>query len=122
MAQTYRHITFDRRGNVACARLVKNRLEESEIYELFAELSRLAKEDGCPNIALSLGPQTPECMYSVFLAKMISLQRRLQEIGGGLKLCECTPQVIDILRACVLLDRFDIVPDPATACQQWGVT
>lgn len=121
MPQTYRYITFDRHGNAACVRLVKNRLEETEIFETFVELLRLAKEEGCPNLALSLGPQTPECMYSVFLAKLIGLQRRLRELGGSLKLCECTAQVVDILRACVLLDRFDVVPDTATACRQWGV-
>jgi hypothetical protein len=121
MAQHYRLINLQRHGNVACVRLAKNRLQESEIYELFVELSRLAREDSCPRIALCLGPQTPECMYSVFLAKLIGLQRRLNEIGGGLKLCECTPQVLDIFDACILRDRFDIVADPATAREQWGV-
>ena len=120
MAKNYHHVLVERHGDVACVRLARTRLNENEIYELALELIHLAREGGCKRIALSLGPQTPECLYSVFLAKLISLQRRLNEIGGGLKLCECTPQVIDILDACVLLDRFDIVADPATALAQWG--
>jgi hypothetical protein len=122
MAKNYRHLVVERYGNVACVRLAKSRLDENEIHELALELIHLAREGGCTRIALSLGPETPDCLYSVFLAKLISLQRRLNELGGGLKLCECTPQVIDVLDACVLLDRFDLVPDPATALAQWGVS
>ncbi|HKB41670.1 MAG TPA: hypothetical protein VKD72_34920 [Gemmataceae bacterium] len=121
MADSYRHIIVERHGNAACVRLIKVRLNENEVHELSRELLRLGKEDGCPRIALCLGPQTPECLYSVFLAKLISLQRRLGEIGGALKLCQCTPQVIEILDACVLLDRFDLVDNPTDALAQWGV-
>lgn len=121
MAESYRHLLVVRHGNVACVRLLKPRMDENEIHELALEMIHLAREGGCPRIALSLGPQTPECLYSVFLSKLISLQRRLRELGGGLKLCECTQQVIDILNACVLLGYFDVVADPATALAEWGV-
>ena len=120
MAKNYRHLVVERYGNVACVRLAKSRLDENEIHELALELIHLAREGGCPRVALCLGPQTPECLYSVFLAKLISLQRRLESLGGGLKLCQCTSQVIEILDACVLLDRFDIVADPAAALAQWN--
>ena len=121
MADSYRQIVVERHGNVAIVRLARKRMDENEIYELSRELHRLAKEDGCPRIALCLGPETPECLYSVFLAKLIGLQRRLGEIGGALKLCQCTPQVIEILDGCVLLDHFDLVDNPAEALGQWGV-
>src|SRR3954468_22305203 len=120
MADSYRQILVERHGSVAVVRLARMRLDENEVYELSRELNQLAREDGCPRIALCLGPQTPECLYSVFLARLISLQRRLGEIGGALKLCQCTPQVIDILDVCVLLDRFDLVDSPAVALAQWG--
>src|SRR5687768_10577597 len=120
MADTYNHIVVERHGNAACVRMARPRLDENEIYQMFGELLHLGREGGCPRIALSLGPRTPDCMYSVFLAKLISLQRRLKEIGGALKLCECSDQVIEILDVCVLLEHFDIVPDRATALRQWG--
>ena len=122
MTDSYRQIVVtERHGNVACVRLVQPRLDENEIYEMSRELHRLATEDGCTRIALCLGPETPECLYSVFLARLISLQRRLGELGGALKLCQCTPQVIEILDVCVLLDHFDLVDSPAVARAQWGV-
>jgi hypothetical protein len=119
MPQGYRHIDVQRHGTIACVRLVKPRLEETEIYQMFAELLQLARDGGCTRVALSLGPNAPDCMYSIFLAKLISLQRRLRELGGALKLCECSPEVIEILDACVLLDRFDLVADPSSAVRQW---
>jgi hypothetical protein len=119
MSQAYRHIVVQQHSTVGCVRLVKPRLDETEIYQLFGELLHLARDGGCPHIALSLGPQPPNCMYSIFLAKLIGLERRLREMGGGLKLCECPQEVIDILDAVVLLDRFELVPDPDTAVRQW---
>jgi len=121
MVDNYRYIVVERSGNVACVRLVKSRLDEEEVYALSRELLHLGRENGCPRIALCLGPQTPECLYSVFLARLISLQRRLNEIGGELKLCQCTPQVIGVLEACALLDYFTLVDNPADALGQWGV-
>ncbi len=120
MANTYRHIVVERHGTVACVRLAKLRLEEHEIYQMFNEVLHLGQEGGCPRIALCLGPKTPECMYSVFLAKLIGLQRRLLKIGGELKLCECTQQVIEILNACVLLGHFTLVADAAMALAEWS--
>src|SRR5436305_4129929 len=119
MPDTYQYIVVERHGKVAFVRLARLRLEEREIYQMFNEVLHLGREGGCPRIALSLGPKTPECMYSFFLAKLIGLQRRLREKVGDLKLCQCTPQVIDILDACSLVEHFDIVADPATALRQW---
>ena len=48
-------------------------------------------------------------------------RRALTEMGGELKLCQCTPQVIDILQATVLLDHFTLSADHASARREWGV-
>src|SRR5262249_1463966 len=106
MSHGYRHIDVKQDGSVALVRLVKSRLEEPEIPQLFNELLHLAREKGCTRIALSLGPQPPDCLYSIFLAKLIWLQRRLGEMGGGLKLCECAPKVTEILDSCAMLHLF----------------
>lgn len=120
MPHAYRHIDVELHDTIAIVRMVKPRLDEHEIHQLFQEVMDLARAKGCTRIGLCLGPQTPDCLYSVFLAKLISLQRRLYEMGGGLKLCQCTPQVVEILDACVLLDRFDLVPNVQIALDQWG--
>jgi hypothetical protein len=121
MSHGYRHINIELHDNAVCVRLVRPRLNEPEITQLFTEILDVARSRGCVRVALAMGPDTPDCMYSVFLAKLIGLQRRLKEIGGELKLCECTKQVVGILDACVLLDRFDLVPDFQTALAQWGL-
>jgi hypothetical protein len=120
MSSDHRLLSVERFGNAAGIRLKEPQLDEDEVYAFFAEVLRLARDEGLTRVALCLGPETPECLYSVFLAKLISLQRRLEHMGGALKLCECTEQVMEILEVCVLRDRFDVVPDLGTARSQWG--
>ena len=55
---------------------------------------------------LSLGPKPPECLYSVFLAKLCWAQRVLGEEGGVLVLCEVDPMVRSIFEACRLDEQF----------------
>ncbi len=111
MTRPYRHIEVEQRGEVYCVRLRHTRLDEPAVYELAGELRGLVTEEGCRKMALSLGPQAPECLYSVFLAKLISLQRVLGEHRGELVLCHVQPVVHDIFAACCLEQLFHFVPD-----------
>jgi anti-anti-sigma factor len=70
-------------------------------------------EDGCRKLLLSLGPEDPQFLYSVFLAKLVTLQRRLQAAGGALKLCDVSADTRRIFDACRLTPLFDIVADRA---------
>lgn len=119
MSRPQRYIEVDRRGEVFCVRLSQKRLEEVQIYEFGAELRALVAEEGCRKLALSLGPESPECLYSVFLAKLISLQRYLREQGGELVLCQVQPVVRDIFAACGLENVFPFVPDFEAAVARW---
>jgi len=116
---TRRHslITVDRKGDVFCVRLRKSQLDESEIYALTEELLSLVSEQSCRKMALSLGPQEPRCLYSVFLAKLITVRRRLLENGGALILYDVAPAVLDVFAACQLQDYFDFAPDMESAIQ-----
>jgi anti-anti-sigma factor len=111
MLRTYRYLDVERRGDLFCVRLRRSRLDEAEVYEASAELMALVVEDGCRRMALALGPERLECLYSVFLAKLITLQRELTERGGELTLCEAGPEVRNIFAACGLDDRFRFLPD-----------
>ena len=122
MVDSYRHITAQRQGDIACVRLVKMRLDENELHQLGNELDHLSQVGGCRKIALDLMMKTPDCLYSIFLAELIKLHRRLKGGGGGLKLCACTSQVQDILHACGLLAHFDVVANTTTALAQWGAS
>jgi len=110
MSEPYRLIAVERRENVCCVRLRRTRLEEMEIYDLANELLGVADE-GSPNVALSLGPDGPACMYSVFLAKLMTVQRVLGERGGELVLCEVSPVTRTAFTASRLDEKFQFLPD-----------
>ena len=114
-----RHIDVERRGDVSCVRLHQPRLEEAAIYELSAELRDLVTNDGCRKMALSLGPESPECLYSIFLAGLITLQRVLREHGGALILCHVQSDVRDIFKSCGLDPLFHFLPDFEAAVTHW---
>jgi hypothetical protein len=114
-----RLIEVERRGDVFCVRLRRLQLEEPEIAELAGELLALVADGGCRQMALSLGPQPPEFLYSVFLAKLISLQRALREHGGELVLCHAGPEVRSIFEVCRLDTLFAFLPDFEAAVDHW---
>jgi anti-anti-sigma factor len=109
----YRHITVKRQNGVCCVRLRQHQMEEPAILEMADELLNLIHEQGCRKLALSLGPL--ECLYSVFLAKLVMIRRHLTERRGALKLCEVSPQTLEVFEACRLKEHFDFLPDQATA-------
>jgi len=121
MSHPYRYIDVERRGEVFCVRLRKTRLDETMIYELSGELRDLVLDNGCRKMALSLGPEPPECLYSVFLAKLISLQRILREHEGELVLCQVQSPVYGIFAACCLERLFHFLPDFDAAAAHWTV-
>lgn len=111
MTRPYRFLDVERRDDVFCTRLRKTQLDELMIHDLGGEFHRLVIDDGCRKLALSLGPDAPECLYSVFLAKLITLQRELREHQGALLLCYASPSVREIFAACALDQLFEFVPD-----------
>jgi hypothetical protein len=117
----YRHIEIERIADVFVVRLRQSRLEEAAVYECAEELLRLAREGGCRKLLLSMSPP-PECLYSVFLARLIAVQRHLRALGGALKICDANHAVLSIFDACKLGDCFEFVPDRAAGLAQFGVT
>ena len=115
MTQPWQHIDVDQRGEVACVRLRRFRIEESEILELTNELMKLAATPVCKKIALSLGPRPPECLYSVFLAKLVAMRNALGKLGGQMVLCDVGPNTYDAFEACQLHKEFVFVRDFAAA-------
>lgn len=119
MTHPYRYVIVEHRGEVFCVRLRHSQMDELMIHELGGELRRLVADDGCRKLALSLGPDAPECLYSVFLAKLISLQRVLREHEGELVLCYASPPVREIFAACGLDQLFHFLPDFDAAVAHW---
>jgi hypothetical protein len=120
MTRPYHYIDVERRGDVFCTRLRQPQLDEPQIYELAGELRQLVTDESCRKLALSLGPDAPQCLYSVFLAKLITLQRVLHEHQGELLLCNASPPVRSIFTTCCLDQLFRFVPDFDAAVAYWG--
>jgi anti-anti-sigma factor len=110
MPSPYRHITVERQGDVCCVRFSTPQMGETDILEMADELSRLIREEGCRKMVLCLGPGELDCLYSVFLAKLVMVQRLLQEQGGRLVLSESSALTQEIFRACHLDQHFRFVP------------
>lgn len=117
MERPFRHIIVDRKGDVFCVRLREHRMEETDILEMSDELLSLIIDQGCRRLAIRLGPDALECLYSVFLAKLVTVRRRLLECGGHLVLYEVTPEVHGVFEACHLKDYFDFAENEQAAVQ-----
>jgi hypothetical protein len=120
MTRPYHYIEVERRADVFCTRLRQKHLDESMIHELAGELRQVVTHESCRKMALSLGPDAPECLYSVFLAKLISLQRVLREHEGELVLCHVSPPVRNIFATCCLDQLFHFEPDFDAAVAYWA--
>jgi len=112
---SYRKLVVDRRDDVFCVRPRKHQYYEAEIQDLGEEFNALIDQEGCRKLALRLGPKAPECLYSVFLAKLVAVQRRMKEVGGVMKLYDVPPEVVEIFEVCRLKDVFEFEPDEQAA-------
>jgi hypothetical protein len=115
MARPYRHLVVEEKQGIQCIRLRQSRMDETDILEMGDEFASLINDHGCRKMALSLGPQQLECLYSVFLAKMVMVRRLLAEREGQLRICDATPETLGVFAACHLKEYFDFVSDQATA-------
>ena len=115
MQRPYRQIDLDRDGDEYCAHLRQRNMDENNIHLLGDELTRIIDEEGCRKLILVLGRDALQCLYSVFLAKLVMVQRRLHDHKGALVLCEAPPEVMMIFDACRLRDYFEFAPDRAAA-------
>jgi hypothetical protein len=115
--QPSRLIKVERVGEVACVRLQRTRLEEAEIIQLGEELHHLAEAPGGGKVALALGPQQPDCLYSVFLAKLVSVRNACRRHGGDLVLHSLSNLTFSVFEACHLHREFVFATNQADAVQ-----
>jgi anti-anti-sigma factor len=120
MTRPHRHIDVEVRGDVFCVRLRNLRMDEPAIHEMAEELIALATEEECRKLVLSLGPGAPVFLYSVFLSKLLSIQRHLRDQGAEFKLCDVSPEVRNVFTVCRLENYFDFAPDFDAAVAAWS--
>ena len=117
MRRPYAFIAFELTGDVFCVRLQKSRVEDHQLEDLGAEFGRLIDEENCRKMILNLGPEEPECLISVFLAKLINLHRRLERMNGTLTLAHASEYTRSIFRIAGIEKYFHFYPDEQSALQ-----
>jgi hypothetical protein len=111
MSFAFEQISVDRRGKVHCIRLKKRRFSEADLFDLGEELAQLISEDNCRRMALGLGYDQLDCLYSMFLGKLVATRRLIMEQDGHLHLTEVGPASLGVLQTCRLTDLFEVHPD-----------
>src|SRR5687768_8786731 len=99
MDRPYRYVEVERHDGAASVRLRQTSFDDAELEELGAEIGRLVDEEGCRRLILVLGPAHPQCLYSVFLAKLVNLQKRLENDNGQLALAQLSPATVAVFEA-----------------------
>ena len=117
MQRPYQLIVVERDGDVLCVRLQNPRVEDHQMEDLGAELARLVDDENGRKLVVCLGPEEPDCLISVFLAKLISLQRRLGDVEGTLVLAHVSEHTRSVFRAAGLEKLFHFYPDRQSAAQ-----
>jgi hypothetical protein len=120
MSAPLKYLQAEQFGDVLAIRLQPTTVAVDDLDGMLAEVEGALSERGCKKLVFSLGPDEPLCLYSVFLAKLVSLQRRLQNGGGGLKIAEASADVQEIFEACRLHSFFEFIPDRAAAIAAFG--
>jgi hypothetical protein len=115
MDRPYRYIDVDRQSDIFCVELRQLSFSDAELEELGAEIARLVDEEDCRRLVLALGPGDPEILFSVFLAKLVNLQKRLESVGGQLALAQLNPTTYGIIQAAGLERFFVYFKDPREA-------
>jgi anti-anti-sigma factor len=115
MADEYRYLTVQQRGNQFCAQLTKYRLEEQDIYVFANEMVAMIDKDGSRHVVLDLGGDNLDCLFSMFLAKLMMIRRMLNDLKGSFKLCNVSDDVRGVFKATNTDSYFTFYPDLDTA-------
>jgi stage II sporulation protein AA (anti-sigma F factor antagonist) len=115
MDHSFEQIDTEQKADVVCARLRQRRLSEADVLQFGDELLNLITEHGCRKLVVSLGPGPLQCLYSVFLAKLVTARKRIDERGGKMVICEAHPETLHVFEVCQLDQYFDFAPDQGTA-------
>jgi anti-anti-sigma factor len=115
MDRPYRYVDVERHDGAACVRFRQKSFDDAELEALGAEIGRIVDEEGCRRLVLILGPEHPQFLYSVFLAKLVNLQKRLESDNGHLALAKLSPATHAVFQAAGLEHFFAFYPDAEAA-------
>jgi anti-sigma B factor antagonist len=115
MEKNYRYLDVEKAEDIFHVHLKQTRLEETEIEALGNELISLVTVDGCRKLIFDLGNNSPSVLFSLFLAKLVLVHRKLLEANGAMRLCAVKPHIMEVFQACRLENYFEFAPDRQSA-------
>lgn len=90
-------------------------LEDRTIQQLGSELIELLQGRTGPRLVLDFSGV--KYLSSAALGKLITLRRKVDQLGGKLKLCEIAEETMDVFKIAKLDDYFEICLDQRTALE-----
>ena len=88
-------------------------LDEANIQEMGRELFALIEEDGCEKLLLNF--TNVEFLSSAALGKLITVDKKMKQASGALKLSNIRPEIYEVFAITRLNKLFEIHDDEADA-------
>src|SRR5260370_22453295 len=105
-----RRLEVEHIGDVTVVNFVDRKiLDEQNIQIIGEQLFSMVDEEGWRKILLNFG--NVEYLSSAALGKLITLNKKLQQAGGKLILCNIDPQIHEVFEITKLDKFFKIDPD-----------
>jgi anti-sigma B factor antagonist len=110
----YRHLEISEVGDTTVVRFVDRKiLDEANIQGLGQELFNLVEQEKREKLLLNFS--AVEFLSSAALGKLITLERKIKDHGGKLKLSNIRPEIYEVFTLTKLNKLFDIKEDEADA-------
>jgi len=114
--QRRRRLEAEHIGDVTVVNFVDRKiLDEQNIQIIGDQLFGLVETEGLRKLLLNFG--NVEYLSSAALGKLITLNKKLQAVGGRLILCNIDPQIYEVFEITKLDKFFNIQKEEQTALQ-----
>lgn len=114
MSAGQRRIDIEDIGDVTVAKFIdKKILDENNIQVIGNQLFGLVEEDGRKKIVLDFS--AVEYLSSAALGKLITMDKKVKNAGGKLRLCSIRPDIYEVFAITRLNKLFDIRDDQEAA-------
>jgi anti-sigma B factor antagonist len=111
-----RRLEVEQIGDVTVVNFVDRKiLDEQNIQIIGDQLFSLVDNDGLRKLLLNFG--NVEYLSSAALGKLITLNKKLQAVGGRLVLCNIDPQIYEVFEITRLDKFFNIQKEEQAALQ-----
>ena len=111
-----RRLEVEQIGDVTVVNFIDRKiLDEQNIQIIGDQLFGLVDQDGLRKLLLNFG--NVEYLSSAALGKLITLNKKLQGVGGRLVLCNIDPQIYEVFEITRLDKFFNIQKEEQAALQ-----